>query len=81
MRSFYESLQVTIIVKKTTTTVGAKGTVSRRITRVSVPVHPNHAVRSVFINNRPLPLLIEETLKRHFQPISPGPFIWFPVRP
>ena len=58
-------VQVTIVVRKTTTTVLATGkkTVARRITTVKVPVYPNHTDRSVFINEQALPILVEETLK------------------
>jgi uncharacterized protein with FMN-binding domain len=57
------SLQVTIVVKKTTTTVGTKKTVARKITAVKVPVSPNHTDRSIYINQQALPLLVQETLK------------------
>jgi uncharacterized protein with FMN-binding domain len=66
-------LQVSIVVRKTTTTVGGKVTVSRRIVRVSVPVYPNHTDRSVFINQQALPYLVQETLKAqsaHIQLVS-----------
>lgn len=56
-------LQVTIVVRKTTTTVGKKRTVARRITSVTVPVSPDHTDRSIFINQQALPYLIQETLK------------------
>lgn len=60
------SVQVTIVVKKTTTTVGKKKTIARRITKVTVPVSPNHTDRSVYINQQALPLLIQETLQLQF---------------
>jgi len=60
------SVQVTLIVKKTTTTVGAKKTVARKITSVKVPVYPDHTDRSVFINQQALPLLVQETLQAQF---------------
>jgi uncharacterized protein with FMN-binding domain len=56
-------IKVTLTVKKTTTTVGTKKTVSRKITSVAVPEYPNHTDRSVFINQTALPYLIQETLK------------------
>jgi uncharacterized protein with FMN-binding domain len=56
-------LEVTIVVKRTTTTVGKKKTVARKITAVQVPVSPNHTNRSVFINKQALPSLIQETLQ------------------
>jgi uncharacterized protein with FMN-binding domain len=55
-------IQVTLIVKKTTTTVGTKRTVKRKITGVTVPVYPNHTDRSVYINQQALPWLRQETL-------------------
>jgi uncharacterized protein with FMN-binding domain len=59
-------LQVTLTVKKTTTTVGKKKTVARKITKVAVPVYPNHTDRSIFINQNALPLLVQETLQAQF---------------
>ena len=56
-------LQVTIVVKKTTTTIGTKKTVKRRITSITVPVSPNHTDRSIFINEQALPTLIQEALQ------------------
>ncbi len=56
-------LQVTIVVKKTTTIVGTKKTVTRKITNVTVPLSPNHTDRSIYINQQALPYLIQETLK------------------
>jgi hypothetical protein len=56
-------LQVTLVVRKTTTTVGTRKTVARRITGISVPVYPNHTDRSVFINEQALPILRSEALK------------------
>jgi uncharacterized protein with FMN-binding domain len=57
------TLQVTIIVKKKTTTVGTKKTVARKMTAVKVPVYPNHTDRSVFINQNALPTLVQEALQ------------------
>ena len=59
-------VEVTLIVKKTTTTVGTRKTVSRRVAKVSAPVYPNHTSRSVFINQQALPLLIQEALRVQF---------------
>ena|SRR5260221_11887406 len=59
-------LQVTLVVKKTTTTVGTKKTIRRRITAVRVPVYPNHTDRSVFINQQALPMLEQEALSAQF---------------
>lgn len=60
-------LQVTLVVKKTTTTVGTKKTIKRRITAVRVPVYPNHTDRSVYINQQALPWLKQETLAAQFK--------------
>jgi uncharacterized protein with FMN-binding domain len=59
-------LRVTLVVKKTTTTVGKRKTVTRKITSVRVPVYPNHTDRSVFINQQAMPLLVQETLQAQF---------------
>ena len=59
-------LQVTLVVKKTTTVVGKKKTVTRKITAVGVPVYPNHTDRSVFINQQALPMLVQEVLAAQF---------------
>jgi uncharacterized protein with FMN-binding domain len=58
-------VQVTLVVRKTTTTVIAtkKKTVVRKITKINVPVFPNHTDRSIFINQQALPDLIQETLQ------------------
>ena len=55
-------IQVTLVVRKTTTVVGTKKTVARKITAVKVPVYPNHTDRSVYINGQALPWLKQETL-------------------
>lgn len=59
-------VQVTLIVKKTTTTVGKKKTVRRAITKVQVPVYPNHTNRSIFINQQAVPMLIQEVVQAHY---------------
>ena len=63
--SRWGSVQVKIVVKKTTTTVlkTKHKTVTRKIVAVTVPVSPNHTDRSVFINQQALPILIQETLQ------------------
>ena len=38
-------LQVTLTVRKTTTTVGTKKKVTRKIIRISIPQYPNHTDR------------------------------------
>jgi uncharacterized protein with FMN-binding domain len=52
-------LQVTIVVKKTTTSKRVK----RHIESIKVPVYPDHTGRSQFISEQALPLLIQEALK------------------
>ena len=61
-------VQVTLVVKKTTTTVGKKKTVTRKITAVRVPLYPNHTDRSVFINQQALPMLMQEVLQAQLNP-------------
>jgi uncharacterized protein with FMN-binding domain len=56
-------VQVTIVVRKTTTTIGKRKTVKRTITSVTVPEFPNHTDRSVYINQQALPYLVQETLQ------------------
>jgi uncharacterized protein with FMN-binding domain len=57
------SLQVTIVVRKTTTITGSKKKVTRKITAVSVPTYPNHTDRSIYINQTALPILKAEALR------------------
>jgi uncharacterized protein with FMN-binding domain len=59
-------VQVTLTIKKTTTTVGKKKTVTRKITKVAVPVFPNHTDRSIFINQQAIPMLVQEELTAQF---------------
>jgi uncharacterized protein with FMN-binding domain len=58
-------IQVKIVVRKTTTTVlkTKKKTVTRKLTKVTVPVFPNHTDRSIYINDRALPILVQEALQ------------------
>jgi len=61
-------IQITLVVKKTTTIVGKHKKVTRKITNVGVPVYPNHTDRSVFINEQALPYLTQEVLQAQFNP-------------
>jgi uncharacterized protein with FMN-binding domain len=61
-------VEVTLVVKKTTTTVGTHRTVTRKITKVGVPIYPNHTDRSVFINSQAVPWLKQEVLQAQFDP-------------
>ena len=56
-------LQVTIVVRKTTTIRGTKRKVTRKITALSVPTYPNHTDRSVYISSQALPILKSEALR------------------
>jgi uncharacterized protein with FMN-binding domain len=62
-------VQVTLVVKRTTTTTkgGQKKTkVTRRITGVPVPVYPDHTGRSLFISQNAIPILIGEVLQSQY---------------
>jgi uncharacterized protein with FMN-binding domain len=61
-------VEVTLVVKKTTTIVGTKKTVKRTITGLDVPIYPDHTGRSVLINQQALPMLEQETLAAHYSP-------------
>lgn len=61
-------VEVTLTVRKTTTTVGTHKIVKRRITAVGVPVYPNHTDRSIFINEQAVPWLKQEVLQAQFNP-------------
>jgi hypothetical protein len=56
-------VQVTIQVRKTTTTADGASTVRRQILSIKVPVFPNHTNRSVYISTNALPELVQEALK------------------
>jgi uncharacterized protein with FMN-binding domain len=60
------SLQLTLTIKKTTSTVGSKKTVKRKVTAIKIPTYPNHTDRSVFINSQALPMLVQEALTAQF---------------
>ncbi len=55
-------VQVTLVVRVTTTTTGVKKKVTRRITDLSATA-PDHTNRSVFINEQAIPLLRSEALQ------------------
>ena len=61
-------VQVSIVVRKTTTRVGTKVTVKRRVMTIKVPTYPNHTDRSIFINQQALPILEQEVLQAQFNP-------------
>jgi uncharacterized protein with FMN-binding domain len=61
-------VEVTLVVKKTTTTIGTHKKVTRKITGVNVPIFPNHTDRSIFINDQAVPWLKQEVLQAQFNP-------------
>jgi hypothetical protein len=65
-------VEVTLVVRKTTTTTGSGSSattkVTRKITGVPVPVYPDHTGRSVFISEQAIPLLIGEVLHAQMNP-------------
>jgi uncharacterized protein with FMN-binding domain len=62
------TVEVTLVIRKTTRIVGKHRTVKRRIVGVGVPIYPNHSDRSVFINEQALPYLRQEVLQAQFDP-------------
>ncbi len=56
-------VQVTLVVRKTTTTVGTHKTVKRHLVSLKIPVYPDHTSRSVYISQQALPYLIQEALQ------------------
>ena len=60
------TVQVTLVVRKTTTIVGKHKTVQRKIVGLKVPVYPDHTDRSIFINQQALPLLEQEVLTARY---------------
>ncbi len=56
-------VEVTLVVRKTTTVIDGHKKVTRKITNVLVPIFPNHTDRSIFINQQAVPLLTNEVLK------------------
>jgi len=61
--SRWGEIQVVLVVRKTTTIVGMRKRVVRRIASVGVPVYPDHTDRSVYINGQALPWLRQEVLQ------------------
>lgn len=59
------TVQVTLVVRKTTTATGAKTKVTRRIVGLTA-TYPDHTDRSVFINEQAIPYLRQEVLKAQF---------------
>ena len=63
-------VQVTLVVRKTTTTIGTHKSVKRRLVSLKIPVYPNHTHRSVYISQQALPYLIQETLQAQSANVS-----------
>src|SRR5712691_9844517 len=61
-------IKVTLVVRKTTTTIGTKKKVARKIVGVRVPEYPNHTDRSAYINTQALPYLEQEVLQAQMNP-------------
>jgi hypothetical protein len=61
-------VEVTLVVRKTTTTTGSQTKVTRKITGAPVPVYPDHTGRSVFISQNAIPILIGEVLRAQMKP-------------
>ena len=59
----YGDVEVKLVVRKTTTTLGTRRTVKRHLVSISIPVYPDHTGRSVYISQQALPWLIQEALK------------------
>jgi uncharacterized protein with FMN-binding domain len=61
-------IQVVLTVRKRTTTIGKKKTVTRRITAVRLPVWPNQGgAHTLDLNRRVLPLLSQQVLREQFK--------------
>jgi hypothetical protein len=61
-------LQVVLVVRKRTTIVGTKKTVTRKITAVRLPVWPNQGgAHTVDLNKETLPLLSKQVLREQFK--------------
>ena len=59
----YGEVQVTVVVRKTTTTIGTHKTVKRHFVTMKIPVYPDHTDRSVYISQQALPYLMQEALQ------------------
>ena len=60
-------VQVTLVVKKTTTIVGKRKHVKRQVVKLDVPVFPAHTGRSIFISEQVVPILEQEALAAHYK--------------
>lgn len=56
-------IQVALVIRKQTTTIGTKKTIARRITAVRVPVYPKEgAAHTIGLNRKVIPLLSQQVL-------------------
>jgi len=61
-------IQVVLVIRKRTTTVGTKKTVTRKITAVRLPVWPNEGgAHTIGLNRKVLPLLSSQVLREQFK--------------
>ncbi len=61
-------IQVVLTVRKRTTIVGKKKTVTRKITAVRLPVWPNQGGNhTITLNRREIPVLAQEVLREQFK--------------
>ncbi len=61
-------IQVVLTVRKRTTIVGKKKTVTRKITAVRLPVWPNQGGNhTITLNRRVIPVLAQEVLREQFK--------------
>ena len=61
-------IQVVLTIRKRTTTVGSKKTITRRITAVRFPVWPKDGgAHTVHLNKQTLPVLAREVLREQFK--------------
>jgi hypothetical protein len=56
----FGQVRVVLLARKTTTIVGAKTTVTKKIVQMSVPVWPQQAARSLYISEESIPVLEKE---------------------
>ena len=60
-------IQVVLTIRKRTTIVGKKKTVTRKITAVRLPVWPNQGGNhTITLNRREIPVLAQEVLREQF---------------
>jgi uncharacterized protein with FMN-binding domain len=61
-------MQVVLVVRKRTVTVGSKRTVTRKITAVRLPVWPNQGgSHTIHLNRKVIPILAQEVLREQWK--------------